>query len=412
MEHRRTPDHQQGPRPLALHIAMMTAFSTSSLAGLPHLRNASAFWKNNCQKRESDLADQLEGVENIDFVREVERECRARHHKFAQGVQRYRSFVRPYREPTYTVVWQTGTTCVRDYGSENENAPAILIVPSLVNRADVLDLGCGRSFVDGLRRQGLRPLLVDWGAPGEDEQDFNLTAYITQRLEPALGNAVDINQGRPILLAGYCMGGDLALALALRRQADISGLALLATPWDFHAGDTSQIDMLEASMPALRQTLESIGNMPVDLLQAMFTGLDPWLTPNKFIRFGQMDPESFDAQLFVALEDWLNDGVPLVHDVAIECLAGWYVDNTPASGRWTIGDRIVDPGELNLPAIAFVPGRDHIVPPNSAKALAEAIPGCETRVVPAGHIGMVTGSRAKEVLIEPLATWIQGISVT
>ena len=40
---------------------------------------------------------------------------------------------------------------------------------------------------------------------------------------------------RPIAVVGYCMGGLLALALALRRQRQVACLALLATPWDFHA---------------------------------------------------------------------------------------------------------------------------------------------------------------------------------
>jgi len=370
------------------------------------LRNASGFWKNDCQKRATELARQLDGVDNLDFVRAVERESRAQHHRFAQGVRRYQAFERPYREPAYTIAWQAGTTMLRDYAGAKPDAPVILIVPSLVNRCDVLDLDCGRSFVSGLREQGLHPLLVDWDAPGEEEHGFDLTDYIVKRLEPALDAACAINDGKPVFLAGYCMGGDLALALALRRQSDIMGLALLATPWDFHAGDMAQIAMLDASMQALEQTLEAVGDMPVDLLQSMFAGLDPWLTPKKFMRFGELDQTSFEAHLFVALEDWLNDGVPLVSKVALECLKNWYVENSTANGQWRIDGTVVDPGAFSRPTIAFIPGRDHIVPPASARALADAIPGCDARTVPAGHIGMVTGSRATDVLIEPLARWI------
>ncbi len=322
---------------------------------------------------------------------------------FAQGVTRYRAFPRPDREPAYTVLHELGTTRLRDYGPES--APVVLIVPSLVNRGTVLDLNPERSFTAALKAAGFRPLLVDWDAPGETESGFDLSRYIVDRLDPLLDTAVAANAGKPISLLGYCMGGCLALALAQRRQKDVSGLALLATPWDFHAGDMTQVRMLEASLPMLEQTVETLGELPVDVLQAMFAGLDPWLTAEKFIRFAGLDENSADADLFVALEDWLNDGVPLAAAVAHECLRGWYVENRPHRGAWAIDGEAIKPQSIEVPAIAFIPGRDHIVPPPSANALADALPDCEARVVPAGHIGMVTGSRAKEVLVDPLTEW-------
>lgn len=392
-----------GPRPLALHIAMMGAFSMSSIAALPSLKSDSPFWKEACRAKADELRLKLALVDDRRFAAAVERELRNRQHRFALGVRRYRSFDRPQREPAYAVRWRTGSTLLRDYGGDG---PVILIVPSLVNRCDVLDLGCGRSFTEALMRDGHRPLLVDWSAPGEEERGFGLSDYITERLEPALDEALALSGGRAVVVAGYCMGGCLALALALRRQKDVAGLALLATPWDFHAGDRSQLDMLAASLPALDRTIDALGELPVDMLQAMFTGLDPWLTPAKFIRFAGLDSDSAEAALFVALEDWLNDGVPLVSNVARECLRGWYVDNETAHGKWAVAGEPVRPDTLRIPTIAFIPGRDHIVPPPSARALADAIPGCDSRTVPAGHIGMVAGSRARKVLIEPLETWI------
>lgn len=407
-----TPRAHQGPRPLALHIATMTAFSMSSIAALPNLKNASSFWSDACREKAGALADAVAAAGERDFIAAVERECRERHHLFAEGVRRYRAFERPYREPQYSIAWQAGTTVLRDYGAAGSEAPAVMIVPSLVNRADVLDLGCGRSFTEALSARGFRPLLVDWDAPGPAERPFDLTDYITKRLEPALAAAIDINGGRPVAVAGYCMGGDLALALAARQPSRIAGLALLATPWDFHAGDKLQTDMLAASLPALEFAIDTLGELPVDVLQAMFTGLDPWMTPAKFIRFAKLDRTSPAAHLFVALEDWLNDGVPLVGGVARECLRGWYVDNTTAEEKWEIAGEPVRPGNIGVPTIAFVPGNDHIVPPASAGALAEAIPGCDARSVSAGHIGMVTGSRANELLIEPLSAWLRNVSST
>jgi poly(3-hydroxyalkanoate) synthetase len=111
--------------------------------------------------------------------------------------------------------------------------------------------------------------------------------------------------------------------------------------------------------------------------------------------------------MFVALEDWLNDGIPLAAPVARETLAGWYGANTPARGAWRVLGLKVEPQRLRLPCFVAAPGRDRIVPPGSARALAAVIPGAELHLPPAGHIGMVAGSGARSALWERLAAWLK-----
>ena len=97
----------------------------------------------------------------------------------------------------------------------------MLFVPSLVNRAYVLDLlPGGARCCAALAGQGVRPLLLDWGWPGEAERGFTLTDYVAGRLERALAA---LRAGGPVVLAGYCMGGLLALAAALRRPDRVRG---------------------------------------------------------------------------------------------------------------------------------------------------------------------------------------------
>jgi poly(3-hydroxyalkanoate) synthetase len=127
----------------------------------------------------------------------------------------------------------------------------------------------------------------------------------------------------------------------------------------------------------------------------------------KYRDFGRQDQAGSRARMFVAIEDWLNDGVPLAAPVARETLSGWYGANTPALGAWRVLGLPVDPGQLRVPCFVAAPGRDRIVPPASARALAAAIPGAELHVPPAGHIGMVAGSSARQVLWDRLAAWLR-----
>jgi poly[(R)-3-hydroxyalkanoate] polymerase subunit PhaC len=362
------------------------------------------------------LRQDLSGADPADFAQAVEVEVSRRLTALAQGLQAYRHH--PYRRALADppVIWQEGSSRLLDYGAlpEVDEAgpakapprPTVLVVPSLINRAYVLDLTAERSLLRWLARQGLRPLLVDWGSPGAEERGFTLTDYIAGRLERALDAALEPGAAAPLVL-GYCMGGLLALGLALRRQQELSGLVLLATPWDFHAENAPHSRLAAACLPLLSPLLETAGEMPVDLLQALFASLDPQLVVRKFIAFGRLDPASDKARNFVALEDWLNDGVPLAAPVARECLGRWYGDNATAKGQWRLAGKAVDPGALKLPTLAVIPAQDRIVPPASACALAEAIPGAEQLRPATGHIGMVVSGQAEKTIWQPLLTWIR-----
>jgi polyhydroxyalkanoate synthase len=279
-------------------------------------------------------------------------------------------------------------------------------VPSLINRAYVLDLADGCSMLRWLADRGVRPLLLDWGWPGDAERRFTLTDYVAGRLERAMTAAARI-AGAPPVLAGYCMGGTLAVAAAQRRPDLIGGLALLAAPWDFHAPDPERAIQAAQTLPLLEPALAFNQTLPVDLLQSLFAMLDPWGVADKYRGFARLSPDSERARMFVALEDWLNDGIPLAAEVARACLGEWYGENAPARGNWRIAGLAVDPTAIARPTFIAVPGRDRIVPPESALPLARLIHGAVLHQPAAGHIGMAAGARAQTSLWRPLLDWLQ-----
>ena len=350
-----------------------------------------------------EVAALLADVAPDAFAAALDRELRGRADVFLRGLETYRHhpYERALRDPP--VIWREGTTRLLDY------APAggvpVLVVPSLINRAYILDLSAERSLLRHLARQGLRPLLVDWGKPGPVERGFTLTDYIAGRLDAAFEAAAAL-VGAKLSVLGYCMGGLLALGLAQRRKREIAALALLATPWDFHAEQVEQARVLGGLAAFADASFALLGELPVDVLQALFLSLDPLLALRKFSRFAALDPASSEACEFVALEDWLNDGVPLALPVARETFARWYGANEPSRGMWRIAGATIAPERFDRPALVVVPARDRIVPPASAIALAMALPQASRLNPPLGHIGMIVGRHAERAVWHPLAAWL------
>jgi polyhydroxyalkanoate synthase len=342
----------------------------------------------------------------------VGREVARRLDALVTGITRYRRhpYQRTLRDPP--AVWSEGTTRLLDYGGPGGSPGAragrpLLVVPSLINRAYILDLAPERSLLRHLSRR-FHPFLVDWGRPGARERGLDLTGYIAGRLVAALAR-VEAATGQAPIVVGYCMGGLLAAALAVLRPASVAGLVLLATPWDFHADRPELARALARGAELWLPLVERLGELPVDLLQALFFGLDPFLAARKFSAFAGLAPEDPRTTEFVALEDWLNDGVPLAAPVARECIAGWYGDNTPGRGVWQVAGTTIAPAAIRAPTLAVLPAQDRIVPPPSAEALAVAIPGAARLTPPLGHIGMVVSQRAPELMWAPLVEWLTRI---
>ncbi|MDB5414378.1 MAG: phbC [Rubritepida sp.] len=403
------PSPRRGPRPLNLHLMLGAARGMAALTmPLPGLPSASPSWNSGWprskagQQEAARIAQSLASLAppgtnafRAAVLRRLWREDAA----LLGGIAAYRRHPHTRSLPDPPVLWSEGSARLLDFGGTGR---PVLFVPSLINRAYVLDLDEGASLMRFLAANGLRPLLLDWGWPGPAERRFNLTDHIAGRLERALMAAPS-----GLVLAGYCMGGLLALAAALRRPDRVGALALLATPWDFSSDPQSH--GLARVLPGLEPMMEHAGALGVDTLQSLFAMLDPYGIPQKFRAFARLDPASPRARRFVALEDWLNDGIPLAAPVARETIGGWYGHNTPARGEWAVAGKPVNPGDWRGPAFLAIPARDRIVPPGSALPLAAAIPDATVHIAQAGHIGMVAGQGAEAALWRPMLEWLRGL---
>jgi polyhydroxyalkanoate synthase len=151
---------------------------------------------------------------------------------------------------------------------------------------------------------------------------------------------------------------------------------------------------------------EAFGQVPVSLFQMLFAMVNPIQAAVKFQKLARLDPGGEAALLFVALEDWLADGVPMPAPAACDLLVRWQIENTPARGTWHFLGKSVEPGRIRVPTLVFAGRSDSIAPPALAEPLAAAIPGARLMRPGTGHVGMVVSGTAGGSVLRPLARFL------
>jgi polyhydroxyalkanoate synthase subunit PhaC len=329
--------------------------------------------------------------------------------QYFKGIQKYQTHGFQREPQTLTPVWQAGQARllapVSDLSKYKGKATCpIVLIPSMVNTSDILDLLPDKSFLRWIAAHGLEVYLFDWGKPIEDDGQASFAAALKTRLIPALQSL-----GRPVTTSGYCMGGLFSIAAAALSPASIKSLGLLATPWNFHDQKGYLKNRLSVMAPVLMPYLKQHNRLPDLWMNGIFATLDPQGTIQKFASFADMK-DSAKESLFVAVEDWLNDGVDLSADIATTCVIDWYGENKPFLGTWDLDGHVIQAQAIAQPALVITGQDDRVVPPESALGYAAQRDGVgnlltQTLVCPTGHLGLMAGNRAKEMVWKPVVDW-------
>ena len=298
-------------------------------------------------------------------------------------------------------------------GAGSSRIPAVF-VPPLMMSAEVWDVEPASSAVAAMHSRGHDPWVVDFGSPEEEEGGLERT--LTDHVL-AVSEAIDHvreTTGRDVHLMGYSQGGMFCYqAAAYRRGEGIASLVTFGSPVDLHAS-------LPVSLPQdlLASIAETLGRQP----SFMPSGIPSWATR---IGFQLLDPIKtvrqrieFALQLydrdalqrregmrrFLDSEAWTAFPGPALADVIAQLVA----HNRLLQGGFVIDDRTVTLADVACPILAFVGTSDTIAPPPTVRAIATAAPRASAyRVkIPAGHFGLVVGSRSAEITWPTVAAWL------
>lgn len=321
--------------------------------------------------------------------------------KMLEGIEAWQNSPSAPQPPQRKTIWQHGPVRLLDLGGTGVRT---LVIPSLINRSTILDLSEDISFVGQLQSGGLSPVLLDWGTPDAMTRALDLGDLVSQVLIPAL-HFLHGQSGGPISVLGYCMGGTLALGLSARAPSIVARLALIGAPWDFSdlRGVSLQLrgQIAQHGIANVRTYIRQIGHIfgavPGDLFQYLFAMLAPMQGVQKFSRFPNLVPGSAHYRHFCAVEEWVNDSVPVSAPATEDLLINMYCENATATGKWQINGQPVHLSQLSCPTLTLAGARDHIVPARLSPETAQLPEGSRSKCFDAGHVGMVAGRAHADV---------------
>ena len=235
--------------------------------------------------------------------------------------------------------------------------------------------------------------LVDWGSPRAEDTGLGLEHHVTERLLPMLAPLP-----RAPILVGYCLGGSLALGAA--SVTDVQAVATIAAPWQFDGFPEADRELITSLWRGAKPMSERLGYVPMEVLQSGFWAMDPARTIRKYAAFEGMEPGSEAERAFLAVEDWANGGPPLTFAAGRELFENFYGENLTGDCQWQVDGRTVDPAKLRCPTLSVRSATDRIVPASAAPELSSGF------TLQLGHVGMIVGSSARQLLWEPLSLWL------
>jgi polyhydroxyalkanoate synthase len=308
----------------------------------------------------------------------------------------------PIGQTPNVVVHRQDKLLLRYYApSTRRHETPVVLVPSLINKASILDLEEDRSLVKALSEAGHPVYLVDWGVPGAEDADEDVGYVLEQLLQRSMKRAMRHARSSKAHLFGYCMGGTLAAMYAALHPEQLASLVLLNAPFRF--SDAGRFHDFVSGLD-LDATLAE-GLVPVEVMQPAFKLLDPMGNWSKYlgIEAASRDPRKLVRTL--ARERWLEENVPVSGAFAREFIGRAYQDDALLAGTWEIRGRRVDLGAITCPTLVVACERDFIAPSQAVLPVLEAIPNARAEVLPIGHIGVVVGGFGPKVFYPMLDAW-------
>src|SRR5215213_4659595 len=118
----------------------------------------------------------------LELLRKVSENDRELARDALAGLRAYEAAPRSKAPPAKPEIARVRGACLRDHGGDG---PPAVLIPSLINPPNILDLDPEVSLADAVATMGRRALLLDWG-PADQRSELDVADHVEDLLLPLL----------------------------------------------------------------------------------------------------------------------------------------------------------------------------------------------------------------------------------
>lgn len=291
--------------------------------------------------------------------------------------------------------------------AEPRNPTPLVVVYALINRPYMLDLQEGRSTLRSLLDAGQDIYLVDWGYPEASDRYLTLDDYLNDYLDICIDKVRELTGVKQVNLLGICQGGTFSLCYSAMHPEKVKNLVTMVAPIDFHTPHSHLSHWVQNVDIDL--VVDTLGNIPGSLLNWTFLNLKPYqLMGQKYLNMVDMMSDKTLLQNFMRMEKWIFDSPDQAGEAFRQFIKDFYQTNALIKNEIKIGDYHVDLNKITMPVLNVYAEQDHLVPPESSKALKQYVNTADydELVFQGGHIGIYVSGKAQKMVAPAIGAWL------
>jgi polyhydroxyalkanoate synthase len=295
----------------------------------------------------------------------------------------------------------------------SQGDPVLLVTP-LAAPAICYDLRRGCSLVEHLVEQGRPTYLVEYGAVSFRDRNLGMEHWIEEVVPTAIREASAHAGGRPVHVVGWSLGGVFALlAAAADPTLPIGSITAIGSPFDVR-----EVPLVAPLRPLLNFTdgrgaitrlYQVAGGAPQPLVRWAFQLSSFQKLVTKPIAIARnLDDADYLAQI-EAVDRFTANMIAYPGRTFGQLYHRLLKGNALVDGTFDLEERTLSVADITVPVLVFAGANDGIAPVASVKASVPLLTGSrEVRfeIVPGGHLGMLTGRRARSSTWLLLDAWI------